>query len=80
MQKEMITQYSQALNREMHVMIYGHDGIPFLCFPTQDSMCHNYEDFGMTDQLADYIDGGRRNGAHGCRSSIFIISWMRQCR
>jgi esterase/lipase superfamily enzyme len=22
-------------------------------------MCRNYEDFGMTDQLADYIDGGR---------------------
>ena len=59
MQKEMITQYSQALNQEMHVMVYGHGGVPFLCFPTQDSMCRNYEDFGMTDQLADFIDGGR---------------------
>ena len=59
MRKEMITQYSQALNTDMHVMIYGHGGVPFLCFPTQDSMCRNYEDFGMTDQLADYIDGGR---------------------
>jgi len=59
MQKEMITQYSQALNRQMNVMAYGHDGIPFLCFPTQDSLCHNYEHFGMTDQLADFIDGGR---------------------
>ena len=59
MQKEMITQYSQALNQEMHVMAYGHGGVPFLCFPTQDSMCRNYEDFGMTDQLADFIDGGR---------------------
>ena len=55
MQKEMITQYSQALNQEMHVMVYGHGGVPFLCFPTQDSMCRNYEDFGMTDQLADFI-------------------------
>ena len=43
----------------MHMMIYGYGGIPFLCFPTQDSLCHNYEDFGMTDQLADFIDGGR---------------------
>ena len=59
MQKEMITQYSQALNQEMHVMVYGHGGVPFLCFPTQDSMCRNYEDFGMTDQLADFIDSGR---------------------
>ena len=55
----MIIQYSQALDREMHVMIYGSGGVPFLCFPTQDSMCRNYEDFGMTDQLADFIDGGR---------------------
>lgn len=59
MQKEMITQYSEALRREMHVMVYGYDGVPFLCFPTQDSMCHNYEDFGMTDQLADWINDGR---------------------
>ena len=59
MQKEYIPQYSHALDREMHLMVYGFSGIPFLCFPTQDSMCHNYEDFGMTDQLADFIDGGR---------------------
>ena len=56
MQKEMITQYSQALNQEMHVMVYGHGGVPFLCFPTQDSMCRNYEDFGMIHQLADFIE------------------------
>ena len=59
MQKEMVTQYSQALEREMHIMIYGWGGVPFLCFPTQDSLCHNYEDFGMIDQLADFIDSGR---------------------
>ena len=59
MQKELVTQYSPTLDREMHMMIYGFGGIPFLCFPTQDSLCHNYEDFGMTDQLADFIDGGR---------------------
>jgi len=40
-------------------MIYGHGGMPFLCFPTQNSMCHNYEDFGMIDQLADFIEDGR---------------------
>ena len=59
MQKEQVRQYSRSLDREMSIMIYGFGGIPFLCFPTQDSMCHNYEDFGMTDHLADYIDSGR---------------------
>ena len=59
MQKEQITQYSRELEKEMHMMVYGFGGVPFLCFPTQDSMCRNYEDFGMTDRLSDYIDGGR---------------------
>lgn len=53
-----ITRFSSALDREMHIMVYGHDGMPLLCFPTQDSMCRNYEDFGMVDQLSDYISGG----------------------
>ena len=43
----------------MHIMLYGHAGVPFLSFPTQDSMCRNYEDFGMIDQLADFIEDGR---------------------
>ena len=45
MNREEITHYSQCLDREMHIMVYGRGGIPFLSFPTQDSMCHNYEDF-----------------------------------
>jgi len=59
MNREEITRYSAALRRDMHVMVYGHDGVPFLCFPTQNSMCRNYEDFGMVGQIQDFIDGGR---------------------
>ena len=58
MQREHITQYSPALGRDMNIMVYGHAGLPFLSFPTQNSMCTNYEDFGMIDQLADFIDSG----------------------
>jgi esterase/lipase superfamily enzyme len=43
----------------MHIMIYGQGGMPILSFPTQDSQCNNYEDFGMIAELADFIDGGR---------------------
>ncbi|MBQ3668750.1 MAG: esterase family protein [Clostridia bacterium] len=53
-----ITFYSQSLSKDMHIMLYGHDGVPFLAFPTQNSMCRNLEDFGMIDQLSDYIYGG----------------------
>ena len=59
MYREMITHYSQSLDKEMHLLIHGHGGVPFLCFPTQNSMCQNYEDFGMVDQLADFIEEGR---------------------
>ena len=59
MYKEEITHYSQCLSRDMHIMIYGHGGVPFLAFPTQDSLCHNYEDFGMIDVLSDYLEEGK---------------------
>ena len=59
MYTEEVTKYSQILNRDMHMMIYGHDGVPFLAFPTQDSKCHNYEDFGMIRELSDYLENGK---------------------
>ncbi len=59
MYREELTHYSAALGKDMHMMVYGHGGVPFLGFPTQNSMCRNYEDFGMIDQLADYLEGGR---------------------
>ena len=59
MYREELSHYSRFLDREMHMMVYGHDGLPFLAFPTQDSMCHNLEDFGMIHELSDFIEGGR---------------------
>ncbi len=59
MYREEVTQYSRHLGRDMHVMIHGSGGVPFLAFPTQNSMCRNYEEFGMTGELADFLDGGR---------------------
>jgi len=56
--REELTHYSRSLEREMHVMVYGEGGMPLLAFPTQDSMCHNYEDFGMVDQISDFLSSG----------------------
>ena len=47
MNREELTHYSRCLDREMHIMVYGQGGIPILGFPTHNSMCRNYEDFGM---------------------------------
>lgn len=57
--KEIVTQQSGQLNRAMNMMIYGQEGLPILAFPTQDSMCHNLEDFGMIDHLRDFLEDGR---------------------
>lgn len=58
MKREEYTHYSNSLNRDMHMMIYGTAGWPVIVFPSQDGMCHNYEDFGMVDALADFIEHG----------------------
>jgi len=40
MYRESITHFSNALGKDMNMMIYGHAGKPFLVFPTQNGMCH----------------------------------------
>lgn len=52
-------QYSSILDRELHLLVYGHDGIPMLAFPCQDGYCSNWEDFDMPQPLSDFIEGGR---------------------
>lgn len=54
-----ISGWSEPLSRNMNMRIYGWGGTPILVFPCQDSMCDNYENFGMVDLLSDYIDSGR---------------------
>jgi len=59
MKREYLTHYSACLERDMHILVHGDRGLPLLVFPTQDSMCTNFEDFGMIDTLSDYIEDGR---------------------
>lgn len=53
---ESILYYSNYLNKDMRLNIYGTGGLPILCFPTQDSKANNYESFGMVELISDYID------------------------
>jgi len=59
MERRLITQYSCHLQRDMHLLVYGHSGIPMLAFPCQDGMCDNWESFQMPETLAPYIESGR---------------------
>ena len=59
MERREINHFSAELGHDMRMLIYGKGGCPLLGFPTQDAMCDNYENFGMTDTIRDYIEDGR---------------------
>ncbi len=56
MQIESILYYSNILNKDIRINIYGTNGQPILAFPTQEAKADNYENFGLINEIADYID------------------------
>lgn len=76
MNRDWITWKSDNLGRDMHILVYGNGGYPIVCFPTQDSPCTNYEDFGMVDTIADYIEAGQVQLF--CLDSVDKDSWSDQ--
>ncbi|MDO4465728.1 MAG: alpha/beta hydrolase-fold protein [Bacillota bacterium] len=59
MRREFITQFSQYLKRDMHMLVYGERGVPVIAFPCQDGMCDNWESFQMPEELSGYINAGQ---------------------
>ena len=59
MEKFYKSWFSERLKRDMSIRIYGGGGVPILVFPTQDAMSDNFENFGMIEILANYIDCGK---------------------
>lgn len=53
---ENICRFSENLQKNMTVKIYGEGGLPILIFPTQDAMSDNFENFGMIDTLKNFLD------------------------
>ncbi len=51
--------YSERLNREMYLKIYGHAGKPCLVVPSQDGRRGDFESFGMVGSCAPWIEGGK---------------------
>lgn len=52
-------EYSPALGRDMEYKVYGDRGKPMLVFPTSLGRFYQYEDSGMIDELAEWIDAGK---------------------
>ncbi len=73
MKVQEICWHSRYLNRNMTIKVYGDGGAPFLIFPTQDAMSDNFENFGMIETLASYIDGGQIKLY--CVDTVDIETW-----
>jgi esterase/lipase superfamily enzyme len=59
MQKDYVRWHSPRLGREMGVLVYGHYGLPLLCFPTSGGDEWEMENQSMIGALQDSIDAGR---------------------
>ena len=65
--------YSRHLDRTMEYKIFGHDGIPFLVFPSQDGRFFDFEDNGMIECVKDFIEAGKIQMF--CVDSNDVNSW-----
>ncbi|HEY7528870.1 MAG TPA: alpha/beta hydrolase-fold protein [Candidatus Deferrimicrobiaceae bacterium] len=51
--------WSRSLGQEMELKTYGHGGKAVLVFPSSGGRFYDYEDFGMVDACASFVEGGK---------------------
>ncbi|MBR0040679.1 MAG: esterase family protein [Oscillospiraceae bacterium] len=51
--------YSPALGRDMEIKVYGRGGKPVLFIPCQNGRFFDFENFGMLDVWADFLESGQ---------------------
>ncbi len=73
MQIRYYKEYSNYLNRDMEFKVFGHAGRPILIFPCQSGRFYDWEDFGMCDIAAPWVDAGKLQIF--CADSIDRESW-----
>ena len=65
--------FSQTLNRDMEMLIFGHAGAPMIVFPTSQGRYFEYEDRGMVGALSDGLERGLLQLV--CVDSVDAESW-----
>ena len=65
--------FSRSLNRDMELLVFGHEGPPMIVFPTSMGTFFEYEDRGMVNALADKLEQGQLRLF--CVSSVDSESW-----
>ena len=59
MERQITGWYSQRLEKDMPIAVYGHYGFALLLVPTAAADYLEYERFQLIDALATFIDGGK---------------------
>ena len=59
MEVRYFKEYSHILGREMEFKVYGHSGKPAFAFPPQNGRFYDFENYGMVDTIASWIEEGR---------------------
>ena len=59
MKIEYFKEYSPSLGREMEFKVYGHGGKPCIVFACQDARFFDFENQGMFEIAAPWIDAGK---------------------
>jgi esterase/lipase superfamily enzyme len=73
MNREFHRWYSNDLNRDMELLVFGHAGLPVLVFPSSMGKFFEYEDRGMVGTLSHKIDRGELQIF--CPDSVDTESW-----
>lgn len=73
MQIRYYKEYSRYLNRDMEFKVFGHTGRPIIVFPCQGGRFFDWENFGMCQVAAPWIDAGKLQIF--CADSIDHESW-----
>jgi len=65
--------YSPELGREMELLVFGHDGMPAIVFPTSQGKFYEFEDRGMVAAVAGKLEHGELQLI--CVDSLDSESW-----
>ena len=74
LQREIHKWYSNNLNKEMDIAVYGHYGYALLMFPTAANDFLEYEKFQLIDSISGFINDGKLKAY--CVNSINGESWL----
>jgi esterase/lipase superfamily enzyme len=73
MNREYHKWYSNALRRDMELLVFGHAGVPLLVFPTSMGRFFDYESRGMIQAVQHKYENGELQAF--CVDSVDAESW-----